>query len=174
MIGVWKLMIFKVPCSPNLNSELSEEFSLQAGWRGSGQKGTEEASACSDWMLQVFGWTPHSLEQARREEALETPQHHWLAGQKDRNSGILYICIIAFTSVGVLPFSEASAGDWFVVFRIDFLLLVCRGLFPCWPRACQVIINVWGTPQTQRNGIVSSGLCVYCAAFSKPKLLFAI
>ncbi|KAI1234920.1 Protein diaphanous 2, partial [Lamprotornis superbus] len=43
---------------------------------------------------------------------VDTTFQEWRgSGQTDRNSGILCICIIAFTSVGVLPCSEASAGD---------------------------------------------------------------
>lgn len=113
---------------------------------------------CSVWALQVFRWTPHS----RSEDALGTPQDHCRA---HRNSGTLCICIIAFSSLGVLAFSAASAADWFVVFRIDFLILVCRRLFPCWPGVCKCLGNSTDTE------IVSSGLGVCCCCFSKPELL---
>lgn len=104
-----ELMIFLGPLQPKPQfcEEFSEEFPLQAGWRRSGQKGTKEASACSGWMLQVFGWTfPGAGMEWWGSRNTSGP----LAGQKDRNSGALYICNIAFTSVGVWPFSEGVLG----------------------------------------------------------------
>lgn len=99
----WKEMIFKVPCSPNLNSV---RFQRNSPYK---QDGGEKSSLLS---LDSPGFqVDTTFLWAKSEEALETPQDHGLGGQKDRNERILYICMIAFSSVGVFPFSAARAED---------------------------------------------------------------
>lgn len=67
-------------------------ISLQAGWRRSGQKGTKEASACSDWVLQDFRCSPHSLKESRGSRNTSGALAGWTERQKFRNSVHLHNC----------------------------------------------------------------------------------